>query len=120
MAVSVFVALITSSAVGGAERNAEHSSSHHIRALAASCAACHGTNGNSVGQAAKLAGVDKSDFLTKMLAFKSGERSATVMNKHAKGLKVGEIEALAIYFTAQTPRLPTTLTSQTLNKNHEN
>lgn len=92
----------------------------HIRALAASCAACHGTNGNGVDKAKLLAGIEKADFLTKMLAFKSGEREATVMHRHARGLNIQEIEGLATYFSAQIPRQPSALPSQVLNKNHAN
>lgn len=92
----------------------------HIRALAASCAACHGTNGNGVDKAKLLAGIEKADFLTKMLAFKSGEREATVMHRHARGLNTQEIEGLATYFSAQIPRQPSALPSQVLNKNHAN
>lgn len=119
MAFSVIATLFTSSAVSAAELDAQNANAH-VRSLAASCAACHGTNGNSVGHSAKLAGIEKSDFLTKMVAFKLGERKATVMNKHAKGLNAHEIETLAIYFSTQTPLQPTNLTSQVLNKNHEN
>jgi len=81
----------------------------HIRTLAASCAACHGTNGNAIpsGNAlagnAVLAGMDKNYFTAQMLAFKNGERQATVMHRHAKGLQVDEINQLAAYFSAQKP-----------------
>lgn len=101
----------------------------HIRSLAASCAACHGTLGNSVrsnnsevsaGKIPMLAGVNKVDIINKLLAFKSGERTATVMHRHAKGLTTDEITALAEYFSAQTPRMPTPLASQKLRANHAN
>jgi cytochrome c553 len=88
----------------------------HTRSLAASCAACHGTNGNSVGDTAKLAGKDKVDFVTKMLAFKSGERAATVMHHHAKGLNSQEIADLADYFSAQTPHKSASLVPQKLSE----
>jgi sulfide dehydrogenase cytochrome subunit len=73
----------------------------HIRTLAASCAACHGTNGNSVGGTPVLAGLDPGHFTTQMMAFRSGERKSTVMHRHAKGLTPEEIEQLAAYFAAQ-------------------
>lgn len=76
----------------------------HTRILAASCAACHGTQGNSVGITPTLAGLDKGYFITQMLAFKRGERSPTVMHHHAKGLTEDEIQSLAVYF-AQQPRV---------------
>jgi len=73
---------------------------NHIRALAASCAACHGTNGNSVGGTPVLAGLDVSHFVLQMQSFRSGERSSTVMQRHAKGLTNDEIDQLAVYFSA--------------------
>jgi cytochrome c553 len=82
----------------------------HIRTLAASCAACHGTNGNSVGGTPVLAGLDQRHFISQMLAFRSGERPATVMHRHAKGLTPEEIEQLASYFAAQKRTAATTPT----------
>ena len=75
----------------------------HVRTLAASCAACHGTNGNAVGGNAVLAGMEKSYFVSQMQAFKNGDRPATVMHRHAKGLQVDEINQLADYFAVQKP-----------------
>lgn len=92
----------------------------HARNLAASCAACHGTNGNSVGDNAKLAGKDKADFVTKMFAFKSGERAATVMHHHAKGLNAKEIADLAEYFHNQVPHPNAVLVPQNLSANSAN
>jgi cytochrome c553 len=77
------------------------SNSPHIRTIAASCAACHGTNGNSAGITPTLAGLDDGYFITQMLAFKDGTRPATVMHRHAKGLNIDEINLLANYFARQ-------------------
>ena len=98
----------------------------HIRSLAASCAACHGTQGNAVSisnnadSTPALAGVSKADMIAKLQAFKSGERSATVMHRHAKGLTADEITALAEYFSMQVPRSPVTLQPQKLRADHAN
>ena len=73
----------------------------HIQTLAASCAACHGSQGNSVGGTSVLAGLDASHFVLQMMAFKNGSRSSTVMHRHAKGLTVEEINDLAVYFAQQ-------------------
>ena len=73
----------------------------HTRTLAASCAACHGPNGNSVGGTPVLAGLDRSHFLLQMQSFRNGARASTVMHHHAKGLTIEEIEALAEYFSMQ-------------------
>ena len=73
----------------------------HIQTLAASCAACHGSQGNSVGGTSVLAGLDASHFVLQMTAFRNGSRSSTVMHRHAKGLTVEEINDLAVYFAQQ-------------------
>ncbi len=80
----------------------------HLRVLAASCAACHGTNGNSVGGTPVLAGLAPDYFITQMQAFRSGALPSTVMYRHAKGLTETEINQLADYFAAQ-PRHPITI-----------
>jgi cytochrome subunit of sulfide dehydrogenase len=73
-----------------------------VRSLAANCAACHGTNGNSVGGAvAGLAGLDKDYFVNQMKLFKEGKREATLMHQIAKGYSDAEISALAGYFSTQ-------------------
>ena len=99
----------------------------HIRSLAASCAACHGTQGNTVSNAGQisgkipvLAGADKADIISKLQAFKSGDKPATVMHRHAKGLSIDEISALADYFSAQVPHAPPPLVSQKLRADHAN
>jgi cytochrome c553 len=73
------------------------------RALAASCAACHGTDGHAVeGQAlARLAGRPKEDTLAQLLAFRTGQRPATVMHQITRGYSPAQLEALATYFAAQ-------------------
>lgn len=71
------------------------------RSLASTCAACHGTDGKSVGGTAVLAGMDKTEFVNQMKSFKSGQRKVTVMHQHAKGYTDAEIEKMAEYFSAQ-------------------
>lgn len=72
------------------------------RALAANCAACHGTNGNSAGGAIPgLAGMNKEYFLNQLKAFKEGKREATVMHQIAKGYSDAESAAIADFFAAQ-------------------
>ncbi|HEX9392723.1 MAG TPA: c-type cytochrome [Usitatibacteraceae bacterium] len=73
-----------------------------IRSMAANCAACHGTNGVSVGGAiAGLAGMNKEYLVNQMKLFKEGRREATVMQQLAKGYSDVEINALAEYFSVQ-------------------
>lgn len=73
-----------------------------VRSLAANCAACHGTNGASVGGAiAGLAGMNKEYLVNQMRLFKEGKREATLMHQIAKGYSDAEITALAAYFSEQ-------------------
>lgn len=74
------------------------------RAWAASCAACHGTNGKGPASAIPpIAAQDKAVLLQKLLAFKQGTLPATVMHQHAKGYTDAELERIAAFF-AQQPR----------------
>jgi len=72
------------------------------RALAATCAQCHGTDGQAVSGAAVpgLAGLPAPYFAEQMAAFKAGTRPATVMHQLAKGFSDAQIAALAAYFAA--------------------
>lgn len=73
-----------------------------VRALAANCSACHGTNGVSAGGAvAGLAGLSSEYLVSQMKAFKEGKREATIMHQIAKGYSDAEINALGSYFAAQ-------------------
>ena len=73
-----------------------------IRSIAASCAACHGTNGNSAGGAIPgLAGGNKDYFVNQMKAFKEGKRESTIMHQLAKGYSDAEVAALGDFFAAQ-------------------
>jgi cytochrome subunit of sulfide dehydrogenase len=73
------------------------------RALAASCAACHGTDGRpSRGSlVGGLAGRSKEDLVQIMTQYKSGQRPATVMHQIAKGYTDAEIAAMADHFSKQ-------------------
>ncbi|MCW5670534.1 MAG: class I cytochrome c [Hydrogenophaga sp.] len=71
------------------------------RAWAASCAACHGTDGRSRSAIPAIAGQDKAVLLQKLLAYKQGTLPATVMHQHAKGYTDAELERLAAHFSRQ-------------------
>lgn len=72
-----------------------------VRSMAASCAACHGTQGVALQGMDSLAGQKKEDLLKKMLDFKSGKKPATLMHQLAAGYSDAEIEQLAGHFAAQ-------------------
>lgn len=73
------------------------------RALAATCAHCHGTDGRALpGQAmARLAGLPERYLLEQLTAFRTGQRPATVMHQITKGYSQEQLETLATYFAAQ-------------------
>ena len=73
------------------------------RNLAATCANCHGTNGNARGDMKPLAGMP-ADKLTAMLAdYRSGAQPATIMHQIVKGYTEDQIKLIAAYFAAQKP-----------------
>ena len=77
----------------------------YTQSLAATCANCHGTQGNGVseGSVPGLAGL-KADYIeAQMKAFKSGERPATIMHQLSKGYSDEQIRLLATYFASQKP-----------------
>jgi cytochrome c553 len=82
---------------------AQDSRALQTKALAATCANCHGTQGRPVDGSAVpgLAGRPASDIVEQMKAFKEGKREATVMHQLAKGYSDAQIEQIAAYFAAQ-------------------
>lgn len=70
---------------------------------AATCAACHGTDGNSTNPIwPKLAG-QHADYIVKQLqAFKSGDRTDPTMNGMAAPLSEQDMADLGAYFSSQT------------------
>ncbi len=74
----------------------------YVKSLAASCAACHGTDGKAAegSQIASLAGLDKNYLASQMKAFKAGTRPATVMHQISKGYSDIQIDTIASYFAA--------------------
>ena len=75
-----------------------------VRALAANCAACHGTNGRTVpGSAVSgLAGYEKDRLVAAMKEFREGKRQPTIMHQIARGYSDAETEAMADYFSKQS------------------
>jgi sulfide dehydrogenase cytochrome subunit len=70
--------------------------------LGDTCAGCHGTDGVSMGPAApNIAGLSETYFTDTMLAFKSGDRPATVMGRIAKGYSEEEIKLMAGFFATK-------------------
>ena len=75
----------------------------HTKALAATCAACHGTGGRAIEGSAVpgLAGMQADYMRDQLKAFKEGRRPATVMHQLAKGYTDEQLDLIATYFAAQ-------------------
>ena len=70
------------------------------RSLAATCAACHGTQGRSATQeVVSLAGLPREHIASQMRAFREGSRPATIMHQIAKGYSDQQIDLMADYFS---------------------
>lgn len=75
-----------------------------VRVWAASCAACHGTDGHAQAGMTSLAGRSADELFTLLIEFKRDVRPATVMHQHAKGYTDDELKRLAQWFAAQSKR----------------
>ena len=71
------------------------------RNLAATCANCHGTNGQAQPGNEPLAGGNKDEMLKKLMDFKSGAKPATIMHQLSKGYTDEQLAAIAGWFAAQ-------------------
>jgi cytochrome subunit of sulfide dehydrogenase len=77
---------------------------HLARNLAATCANCHGTNGQARAEMPSLAGRPAEATVALMGAFKAGQvPAATIMHQIAKGYTDEQIRLIAGYFAAQKP-----------------
>lgn len=69
--------------------------------LGNTCAGCHGTNGLSLSPMPRIAGFNEKYLVMTMKHYQSGERSATIMNRIAKGYTDEELAAMAKFFAGQ-------------------
>ncbi|HET7921930.1 MAG TPA: c-type cytochrome [Gammaproteobacteria bacterium] len=73
------------------------------RKKAATCAACHGADGNSAsGQFPKLAGQNASYIVQELERFKSGARKNAIMSGMAAPLSAQDMQDVAAWFASQT------------------
>jgi cytochrome c553 len=80
---------------------AVNAQSLQIKQWAASCAACHGTDGYSEGGGlVSLAGQNKDELIKKMNEYKTGKREATIMHQLSKGYTDEQIEIISAYFAS--------------------
>ena len=71
------------------------------RNLAATCANCHGTNGQARGDMKPLAGVAADKIVAMVNDYKNGNQPASIMHQIAKGYTDAQIKLIAAYFAAQ-------------------
>lgn len=97
---ALWAALCLSGAAQAQTHNA--TTALRTRALAATCAQCHGTDGQAVqGEALiRLAGLPQDYILSQLMAFRNGQRPATIMHQITKGYSQEQLETLAQYFSA--------------------
>jgi len=84
--------------------SASHAADPYLaRNLAATCANCHGTNGNAVKSSGMdaLAGMEKAKILQKLADYKSGDKPASIMHQISKGYTEAQLDLIAGYFAAQ-------------------
>jgi cytochrome subunit of sulfide dehydrogenase len=86
----------------GAVGHAQAQDANLARNLAATCANCHGTNGQARGDTVKpLAGVSADKIVAAVADYKSGAQPATIMHQIAKGYTDEQIKLIAAFFAAQ-------------------
>ena len=73
------------------------------RNLAATCANCHGTNGNARGDMKPLAGVPAEKITAMLNDYRAGNQPATIMHQIAKGYTDAQLKLVADFFAAQKP-----------------
>ena len=88
----------------GLSNPARASDPNLARNLAATCANCHGANGQAVGDMKPLAGVPADKIIAMMNDYKAGNLPATIMHQISKGYTDEQIRLIATYLAAQAPR----------------
>ena len=85
----------------GAVGLAQAQDANLARNLAATCANCHGTNGQARGDMKPLAGVSAEKIVAMLADFKSGAQPATIMHQISKGYTDEQIKLIAAFFAVQ-------------------
>jgi len=94
-ATRVSVAVVAAMLAGGAAFAADAPTG------AASCSGCHAPNSRVDTPVPPLAGRPAADIVKETIAFKSGERKGTIMDRIAKGFSDEEIQAIAAWYAGQ-------------------
>ncbi|MGH8033529.1 MAG: c-type cytochrome [Luteimonas sp.] len=68
---------------------------------AAACSGCHTASVNVASAVPRLLGLKQAAIVQAMQDFRSGRRTATVMDRIAKGFSDEEIQAIAAWYAKQ-------------------
>ena len=103
LAATLALAALAGVVTPATAQDAQDAQKLRARSLAATCAQCHGTDGRAVeGQAlVRLAGMPQDHLLNQLMAFRNGQRPATVMHQITRGYSPEQLETIAAYFAAQ-------------------
>ena len=103
-AAGLMLASVTQAQTAPAAGPAPSAHAQLARNLAATCANCHGTNGQARGDMKNLAGVAADKIIAMMNDYKSGALPGTIMHQIAKGYTDEQIRLIAGYFAVQQPK----------------
>ncbi|QKT04483.1 c-type cytochrome [Ectothiorhodospiraceae bacterium 2226] len=67
----------------------------HDSVLASTCFTCHGTTGGGANSMPSIVGWPEDTMVETLQAFRTGERRATIMDRHARGYTDDELRAIA-------------------------
>jgi len=76
-----------------------HAANPSMEAMTRSCAGCHGSEGQGFGTIPPIRGLEKHRFIEAMQCFRNGTRTATVMNRIARGFSDAELVQMADFFS---------------------
>ena len=101
MIYKTLIAVVASMALTGVSIAAGNADAGKTKS--ASCAACHGADGNSANPAwPKLAGQGASYIVKQLADFKDKKRNDPLMSSQAVALSSQDMDDLAAYFSSQT------------------
>lgn len=66
------------------------------------CMGCHGVNGKSPGSIPSIAGQSAAQMTSKLMAYREGKITGTIMNRIAKGYTPAEILSVSEFFAQQS------------------
>ena len=98
------LSLLLGGSLAATSAHAQEGSVEAGRAKSATCAACHGVDGNSVTPDWPMLAGQHANYIVKQLrAFKSGERTDVTMKPFADMLSEQDMLDVAAYFESQKP-----------------